>query len=98
MQHSIIDSEELTELFNDARIQLQQLSFDRGQGTDISSMQENVTFLQVIATYLIGHSHHLRNKEMLIDELTHCLRSEISHDHLLPENEYKTILEILREE
>ena len=95
MQHSIIDSEELTELFNDARIQLQQLSFDRGQGTDISSMQENVTFLQVIATYLIRHSLHLRNKQLLIDELAHYFRSAISLDNLLPEKDYKTMLEIL---
>ena len=58
-------------------------------------MQENVTFLQVIATYLIRHSLDLRNKKLLMDELAHCFRSAISLDHLLPENDYKIILEIL---
>lgn len=95
MQYTIIDPEELVSLFEEARIQLQQSCLETGQKTDISSMQENVTFLQVIATYLIRHSLHLRNKQLLIDELAHCFRSAISLDNLLPEKDYKTMLEIL---
>ena len=95
MRYTIIDSKELAALFEEARIQLQQSCLDRGQKTDISSMQENAAFLQVIVTYLTEHPHLLKNKESLIDELVHCLKTEISGDYLFSESEYKTILGIL---
>lgn len=94
MQYTIIDSKELSGLFREARIDLQQACI-KGQTTDISSMQENAAFVQVIISYVTTHDFNGKDKEMLIEELAHCLRSEISANHQFAEADYQTILRIL---
>ncbi len=95
MPYNIIDAKELAGLFENARIQLQQDCMNIEQATNISSLQENCAFLFVISTYLEIHRLNGINKALLIDELIHCLQSEISVEYILPEADYKTILEIL---
>ena len=95
MNYTIIDSNELAEYIEEARIQLQLKYRDNDHLMDISSMQENCAFLLSISAYLAIHHHHVSNRALLIDELSRFIRSEISADHQFSEADYKTILGIL---